>query len=120
MYAVVAPDPKLYEGKDTFNPPSYGVAKAAILALTRYTASFCGKYNIRCNALVPGSFPNVNPAAYNSPADEEFMQRLRDKTVLGRTGEVEDLHGALIFLASDASSYMTGQTIAIDGGWTIT
>lgn len=119
MYAIVAPDPKLYEGKDAFNPPSYGTAKAAMLALTRYTASFYGHYNIRCNAIVPGAFPNTSIDSYNSPDDEEFLQRLRDRTVLGRTGRLEDLHGALIFLASDASSYMTGQSIVVDGGWTI-
>ncbi|KKN60602.1 hypothetical protein LCGC14_0530420 [marine sediment metagenome] len=119
MYALVAPDPSLYEGKDAFNPPSYGAAKAAILALTRYTASFYGEYGIRCNAIVPGSFPNTSTDSYNSPNDEEFLQRLRDRTVLGRTGRLEDLHGALIFLASDASSYMTGQSVVIDGGWTI-
>lgn len=119
MYALVAPDPGLYEGKDAFNPPSYGATKAAILALTRYTASFYGHYNIRCNAIVPGAFPNTSTDSYNSPDDEEFLQRLRDRTVLGRTGKLEDLHGALIFLASDASSYMTGQTMVVDGGWTI-
>lgn len=119
MYAVVAPDPKLYEGTEVFNPPSYGAAKAAILAFTRYAASFYGEYNIRCNAIVAGAFPNVSTDSYNSPKDENFLKTLADKTVLGRTGVLDDLKGVLIFLASDASRYITGQMIVVDGGWTI-
>lgn len=119
MYAIVSPDPDLYEGFEVFNPPSYGAAKAAILALTRYTASFYGQYNIRCNAIVPGAFPNMDPNSSNSPKNKDFIKRLENKTVLKRTGRLDDLTGALIFLSSDASSYITGQTIIIDGGWTI-
>ena len=119
MYALVSPDPALYEGVEAFNPPSYGAAKAGLLALTRYTASFYGKYNIRCNALVPGAFPNVSADSYNSLKDGGFLKRLADKTVLKRTGDVNDLLGALIFLSSDSSSYVTGQALVIDGGWTI-
>lgn len=119
MYALVAPDPRLYEGTEVLNPPSYGAAKAAILAFTRYSASFYGQYNIRCNAIVPGAFPNTSPDAYNSPRNEDFLKRLAERTVLGRTGVPNDLKGALIFLASDASSYVTGQTLVVDGGWTV-
>lgn len=120
MYGVVSPDPDLYKGTKIFNPPSYGAAKSALLALTRYTAAFYGQYNIRCNAIVPGTFPNIDPNSFNAPKDDFFIERLREKTVLKRVGKVEDLIGALIFLASDSSSYMTGQSIIIDGGWTIT
>ena len=120
MYAIVSPDPGLYEGVDVFNPPNYGAAKAAILAITRYTASFYGEYNIRCNALVPGAFPNIDPKSYNSPQDEDFVKKLIDKTALKRTGSLDDLKGVLVLLASDASSYITGQSIVVDGGWTIT
>jgi gluconate 5-dehydrogenase len=119
MYGIVSPDPDLYEGTELFNPPIYSVAKSAILALTRYTASFYGKYNVRCNAIVPGAFPNIDPNAFNAPKDDFFIERLRQKTVLKRVGKVEDLLGALIFLASDSSSYMTGQSIVVDGGWII-
>ncbi len=119
MYALVAPDPGLYEGTEIFNPPSYGAAKASLLALTRYAASFYGKYNIRCNALVPGAFPNIGADSYNSPKDEGFVKRLESRTALNRVGVVDDLKGPLIFLASDASSYVTGQNIVVDGGWTI-
>ncbi len=119
MYALVAPDPGLYEDTDLINPPSYGAAKAAILAFTRYAASFYGKYNIRVNAIAPGAFPNSNKDAYNAPKDDTFMEKLADRTILGRTGVPKDLEGALVFLASNASSYMTGQTLVIDGGWTV-
>jgi gluconate 5-dehydrogenase len=119
MYGIVSPDPKLYEGVQAFNPPSYGAAKAAILAFTRYTASFYGSYGIRCNALAPGAFPNVGNESYNSPKDEGFLRRLSDKTVLKRYGVPDDLKGAIVFLASEASRYITGQVLVVDGGWTI-
>jgi len=119
MYAIVSPDPKLYEGVDLLNPPSYGAAKSALIAFTRYTASFYGEYNIRCNALVPGAFPNIDPDSYNSPKNEDFIKKLSERTVLKRTGTLKDLKGALILLSADASSYITGQTIVVDGGWTI-
>lgn len=119
MYALVSPDPALYAGKTIHNPPTYGAAKAALLALTRYVAAYYGPHGVRCNALLPGAFPNRDPAAFNSPGDEEFIRRLADRTVLGRVGNVDDLKGALIFLGSDASRYMTGQALVVDGGWTV-
>ena len=119
MYGIVSPDPSVYEGVEVFNPPSYGAAKAGLLALTRYVASFYGRYNIRCNALVPGAFPNVGREPYGGPTDDKFLRELAEKTVLGRVGKLNDLLGALIFLSSDSSSYMTGQNVVIDGGWTV-
>jgi NAD(P)-dependent dehydrogenase (short-subunit alcohol dehydrogenase family) len=120
MYALVSPHPNLYKGVNVFNPPSYSAAKSALLALTRYTAAFYGENNVRCNAIVAGAFPNTEPEAFNNPKDESFMERLREKTVLNRVGRPADLRGALILLSSDASSYITGQAIVVDGGWTIT
>jgi len=119
MYAIVAPDPKLYEGKQALNPPVYGAAKAGLLALTRYVASFYGASGIRCNALLPGPFPNTDTSAFNAPPDEAFLSVLAGKTVLGRVGRVEELEGPLLFLASDASRYVTGHGLVVDGGWTI-
>jgi NAD(P)-dependent dehydrogenase (short-subunit alcohol dehydrogenase family) len=119
MYGLVSPDPALYRGKTVFNPPVYSVAKAGLLALTRYVASFYGEFGIRCNALLPGSFPNTDPTAFNAPGDDAFMASLASRTALGRVGKVDDLRGALIFLASPASEYMTGQSLVVDGGWTI-
>jgi gluconate 5-dehydrogenase len=120
MYGTVAPDYRLYEGKSTFNPITYGVAKAALNAMTRYIASFWGPHGIRCNAVAPGSFPNRDPSSYNATQDAEFLARLERKTTLGRVGEPRDLTGIIRLLLSDESAYITGQVIGVDGGWTIT
>ncbi len=120
MYAVVAPSPRLYVGTDKFNPPGYSAAKAAMLALTRYAASFLGEESIRANAILPGPFSNTGGDTENSVSeDDPFLQRLRDRTCLGHLGRPEELAGALLYLASDASSYMTGQSLIVDGGWTV-
>jgi len=120
MYGIVAPDPDLYKGTNFLNPPTYSVVKSGIIGLTRYTASFWGKYGIRCNAVLPGPFSNVESNGPNSVnQDNLFLEKLRRNTVLNRLGHPNDLRGILIYLASDASSYMTGQTVVIDGGWTI-
>lgn len=118
MYGLVSPDPNLYEGVDTFNPPSYGAAKSALVQLTKYVAAFYGKYGVRCNSIAPGAFPNVDYNSYNAP-DKKILERLIKKTCLRRYGRPEDLRGAIVFLSSDASSYITGQVLSVDGGWTI-
>ena len=121
MYAIVAPSPALYEGTSFINPPGYSAAKAGLLALTRYTASFWGAAGIRANAILPGPFSNIEETGPNSvPPKSEFLDRLAARTCLGRTGRPRELVGALLFLASDASSYVTGQTLVVDGGWTVT
>jgi len=119
MYGLASPDPKLYEGKKFFNPATYGVAKAGIIALTKYTASFWGRYGIRCNAVAPGAFPNTETKTSNSVGDDtEFLDRLKKKSLLNRVGHPNDLAGVLLLLASDASSFITGQVFSVDGGWT--
>lgn len=122
MYALVAPSPKLYEGTSFMNPPGYSASKAALLAFTRYTASFWGRYGIRANAIVPGPFSNTEDTGGKNSvkAEDLFIGRLRDRTCLGRIGRPSELAGALLYLASDASSFMTGQTLVVDGGWTTT
>lgn len=121
MYGLVSPSPGLYEGTNFFNPPSYGVAKAGLLAFTRYVASFWGGYNIRCNALVPGAFSNTEDRTYNAVAPSDpFLKRLENRTLLKRVGRPQDLLGPLLLLASDSSGYITGQAIIVDGGWTVT
>ena len=119
MYALVSPDPALYEGTTILNPPTYGATKAALLSLTRYTAAFYGRRGVRCNALLPGAFPNLGGDSYNAPRNEEFLKRLSERTLLGRYGQPQDLKGAMIFLASDAARYVTGQCLSVDGGWTV-
>jgi len=120
MYGIVAPSPKLYENTNKFNPPGYSAAKAAMLAFTRYVASFWGEYGIRSNAIVPGPFSNIGGASENSVNENDpFVARLQARTCLNRVGKPDELAGALLYLASDASSFVTGQAIVVDGGWTI-
>lgn len=120
MYASVAPRPQLYEGTASLNPPGYSASKAALAAFTRYTASFWGREGVRANCISPGPFSNTEDVdGQNSVAeDSPFTQRLKGYTVLNRIGRPIDLCGVLLFLASDASSYVTGQNFNIDGGWT--
>jgi NAD(P)-dependent dehydrogenase (short-subunit alcohol dehydrogenase family) len=121
MYARVAPSPKLYEGTELINPPGYSASKAALSAFTRYLASFWGEFGIRANAILPGPFPNqVSGSTENAvPEGSDFIERLEGRTCLGRVGKPHELVGALLYLASDASSFVTGQEIVVDGGWTI-
>jgi NAD(P)-dependent dehydrogenase (short-subunit alcohol dehydrogenase family) len=119
MYALVAPRPQLYAGTEFVNPPGYSASKAALLSFTRYTASFWGSYGVRANAILPGPFSNTEDVGENAVApDSPFLKRLKGNTCLGRVGKPHELSGALLFLASDASSFMTGQAIVVDGGWT--
>jgi NAD(P)-dependent dehydrogenase (short-subunit alcohol dehydrogenase family) len=120
MYALVAPRPQLYEGTDFINPPGYSASKAALLSFTRYVASFWGQHGIRANAILPGPFSNTEDVDGANAVDQNssFLQRLKSYTCLGRIGRPQELAGALLFLASDASSFMTGQAITVDGGWT--
>ncbi|GAC1362756.1 MAG: SDR family oxidoreductase [Acidobacteriaceae bacterium] len=120
MYALVAPRPALYHGTTSLNPPGYSASKAALSAFTRYTASFWGESNVRANCILPGPFSNTeDDAGQNSVAeDSPFVRRLKGYTCLNRIGRPIELCGALLYLASDASSYVTGQSIVVDGGWT--
>lgn len=121
MYALVAPSPALYEGTRFMNPPAYSASKAALLAFTRYTAAFWGRRGVRSNAIAPGPFSNTEDQGTNTVgAQDPFLERLRARTCLGRLGRPEELAGAVLFLVSDASSYMTGQVLVVDGGWTTT
>jgi len=114
FFGVVAPDFTVYdEYKELLNPPHYGVAKAGVLQLTKYYASYLGDKGITVNAVTPGPYPSIE-----LQKKELFIQRLKNKTLLNRIGQPEDLAGALIFLASDAANYITGQNIIVDGGWT--
>ena len=121
MYAVVAPNPRLYEGTSFSNPPGYSASKGALLSFTRYIASYWGSFGVRANAILPGPFANTEDASPNAVRQgDEFIERLKARTCLGRIGRPNELAGALLFLASGASSYVTGQGLVVDGGWTTT
>lgn len=114
MYGIVAPDYRMYDGVKYANPPGYGVAKAGIIQLTKYLASFLAPYKIRVNCISPGPFP------YESTQQEapDLIETLNGKNPMGRIGKPHELKGVAALLCSDASSYMTGQNISVDGGWT--
>jgi len=114
MYGSVSPDPRAYEPPMNPNPIEYGVGKAGIQQMTRYLAVHWGRSGVRVNCVSPGPFPNPNIQRDN-PA---FVQRLAAKSPLGRVGQANEISGAVAFLLSEAASYVTGQNLAVDGGWT--
>ena len=115
MYGTVSTDPRIYEAPMNPNPVEYGVGKAGIQQLTRYLAVHYGPRGVRCNAISPGPFPNPAMQA-NQP---EFISRLSQKVPLGRVGQSPEIAGAVAFLLGDAATFITGQNLAVDGGWTV-
>jgi NAD(P)-dependent dehydrogenase (short-subunit alcohol dehydrogenase family) len=114
MYGSVSPDPSIYGSSGANNPPSYGPAKAGLIQFTKYAACHLARERIRVNCISPGPFP----AQQYLDNDPKFHDRLRSKTPLARTGDPYEMQGPLLFLASDASSYVTGINLPVDGGWT--
>jgi NAD(P)-dependent dehydrogenase (short-subunit alcohol dehydrogenase family) len=111
LYASIAPDPALYDHIPGFlKPPAYGASKAGVVALTRYFARLWGPRGVRVNALSPGGV--------RGGQDDEFLRKYNARVPLGRMAEPQDLTGALLFLASDAARYVTGQELRVDGGFT--
>lgn len=109
-YGVVGPDHRIYEGMKFASFPGYSATKAGVHGLTRWLATYWGDKGIRVNTLVPGGVENKH--------DPEFVRRYADRTPLGRMARREDMVGMVIFLASDASGYCTGQQYFVEGGWT--
>jgi NAD(P)-dependent dehydrogenase (short-subunit alcohol dehydrogenase family) len=110
IYGRVAPDPTLYDGTGLANPVAYGASKGALVQLVRYLAAELAPA-VRVNAISPGGLERGQP--------EEFRRRYELRTPLGRMATEADLEGAIAFLASDLSSYVTGHELVVDGGWTI-
>ncbi|HEY1614271.1 MAG TPA: SDR family oxidoreductase [Rhizomicrobium sp.] len=114
MYGQVSPDRRLYANPEQASPFHYGPAKAALEQLSRHLAQELGPDGIRVNALAPGPFPRQDVVE----ADPAFAERLAARTMLRRLGRASEIAGPLLFLASPASSFVTGAALAADGGWT--
>jgi NAD(P)-dependent dehydrogenase (short-subunit alcohol dehydrogenase family) len=110
IYGMVAPDMSLYDDTEMGHPAAYGTSKAGLLQLTRWLATVMAP-DIRVNALTPGGVFRNQP--------DIFVTRYRARTPLGRMASEEDFKGAIAYLASDLSTYVTGQNLVVDGGWTI-
>lgn len=114
MYGMVSPDYRIYKNlPDVENPPDYGAAKAGVIQLTKYTACKLANLNIRVNSISPGPFPNEDILS------QDFIHTLSSRTPMNRTAKPWEIKGSVVFLASGASSYITGHNLVIDGGWTI-
>ncbi len=115
VYGVVAPDPRIYDGSEYMGvqigtPAAYSTSKAAVIGLARHLSTYWAKHQIRVNTLTPGGV--------ESGQNGVFQENYSSRVPLGRMANYTDLHGALIYLASDASSYVTGQNLIVDGGMT--
>lgn len=115
IYGLVGPDGRIYEGSDYLGgpintPAVYAASKAAVVGLTKWLATYWAKSGIRVNCLVPGGV--------SSGQNGVFSERYSERVPMGRMANAEEMVPALLYLASDASSYVTGQVLAVDGGWT--
>ena len=115
-YGVVSPDQSIYEfrrrrGEKYYKPVSYTVAKSAMIGFTKWLSEYAGPFGIRVNTLAPGG-------VYTSDLDPEFVREYEKRTILGRMAKPTDYNGAVLFLASRASEYVTGTVLIVDGGWT--
>lgn len=111
IYGVVAPDQRIYAGSSINTPAVYSASKAGVIGLTKYLSTYWAEYNIRVNAITPGGVFNHQ--------DEGFVNHYEARTPMKRMAHPYEIRGAVAFLASDMSSYMTGHNLIVDGGWTV-
>ena len=110
IYGIVGPDFSIYHRSNMTMPAAYSAIKGGIINFTRYLSTYYAKHGIRVNAICPGGIYNNQPRT--------FVKNYEKKTPMGRMGKPEEIAGSVIFLASDAASYITGHILVIDGGWT--
>jgi NAD(P)-dependent dehydrogenase (short-subunit alcohol dehydrogenase family) len=110
IYGLVGPDFSIYQDSGKTMPAAYSAIKGGIITFTKYLSTYYAKYGIRVNAVCPGGIYDKQP--------KEFVKKYSDKTPIGRMGKPEEIAGPVLFLASEASSYVTGHVLVVDGGWT--
>ena len=110
IYGMVGPDFGVYSGTEMTMPAAYSAIKGGIINYSRYLATYYGDAGIRVNCICPGG-------VYNNQ-DSEFVRKYSERTPLGRMAKPEEIASSVLFLASDASSYVHGETFLVDGGWT--
>ena len=110
IYGVVSNDPNLYRGTEMTQSATYNFVKAGMINFTRYLACYYGKHGVRANCISPGGYLADHP--------KPFLKAYNERVPLGRMLENDDIKGAVVFLASDASNYVTGDNLMVDGGWT--
>ena len=118
IYGIVSPDFDIYKnskykGEIMSSPAVYSASKAGVIGLTKWLASYWGKKNIKVNCIVPGGIED------SSSQDSTFSKNYNKKVPLSRLAKAEDIIPTILFLSSDASSYITGQSLVIDGGYSI-
>lgn len=110
IYGVLANDPNIYSGTDMKQPPTYNFVKAGMINFTRYLACYYGKQGVRANCISPGGYSDNQP--------QSFVDEYERRVPIGRMLNNDDIKGAVVYLASDASEYITGANLMVDGGWT--
>lgn len=115
IQSVVGPNFTVYGDTNMTSPVNYTYDKWGMVGFTKWLANYYGKYNIRVNCISPGGY---GPGVAETVGDNEFVQNYKRLTPLGRFANEDDIKGAVVFLASDASSYVTGHNLLVDGGWT--
>jgi NAD(P)-dependent dehydrogenase (short-subunit alcohol dehydrogenase family) len=110
IYGISAPDQRIYDGLPFNTPAIYSASKAGVIGLTRYLATYYGDKGVRCNAVTPGGVFAEQP--------DQFVHRYSARTPIGRMARAEEIAPAVLYLASDAAAYVTGQNLIVDGGWT--